>query len=799
MNQKIISYDVITQNITILNDKQKEELMHNVLEELESSIINYVSQKLSEQEMYLFNFPESNFLEYDQKLFFSTLQKLIENIKKSKNYSYVKYNSISFKDSDKGELELNYQEICGITNFIIAIFDNLPKKKNYTYIYDFAFNGVIPNMKLKLKEVSLSDLTRKAFNIKKLNICLSNKNYNFLKDKREKPVVDIKVVQLFSFFFKAFFKNALSLNIDLNIYEINQYFNNEINIYQINPQEIKKLGYFFKKIILGNVIIVKKLAKIETLTKISFKMHDSYQIELHFLLTRYFSKDINELNDSISENLPKSNTFSLNNSNQKITEVKLSPIYQNKFIFFQHILPKIGTEFYQFDIDFNSLDPLLFSYTNILLIRYACLADISITFFNFNDINYRKILINSYYYNFYSDSKKNPLTTKYSPEKTNAKYDNDYKIYFDQIDDISDNENKELLLLRDEAILNELFPYFNYNLNALLIIIENKIKDESNHLSSLYLNFRSRNVGYTNLNIYDNYNSAITCFLYNFLKILEENKNACNLTSLDLLLDDYTGEKEFIIKSLKNKFASLTKSKFFNLKEIKITHLCFDITNISLILPYENFPKEKLTELIIDNLSYNDLNNLVNSIKKDNNLFNKLISLDIGLSLMIEDFRKISLILLKDCISRNLSIFKFHIRSNISFEDIIDLLSSIKKNKNKKAIFFLKLSNSYISPTIGTYSFKKMIEEFKKQSKKELYKRNILTNIDCVDYKKISLSIKMLNDKDNNYFLKFIYCFNKKIKKKTKATSKNKNIFENIFYFMGKFRKNNKEIRIEFV
>ena len=188
--------------------------------------------------------------------------------------------------------------------------------------------------------------------------------------------------------------------------------------------------------------------------------------------------------------------------------------------------------------------------TMFLLIRYACLADISITFFNFNDINYRKILINSYYYNFYSNSKKNPVTTKYSPEKTNAKYDNDYKIYFDQIDDISDNENKELLLLRDEAILNELFPYFNYNLNALLIIIENKIKDESNHLSSLYLNFRSRNVGYTNLNIYDNYNSAITCFLYNFLKILEENKNACNLTSLDLLLDDYTGEKEFIIKSL---------------------------------------------------------------------------------------------------------------------------------------------------------------------------------------------------------------------------------------------------------
>ena len=790
MNKNQVLYDVNSQSIIILNDKKKEEFIQNVLEELESSIINYVSQKLSEQEMHLFNFPESNFLENDKKLFYLTIQKLIDDIKKNKNYQYVKGNPILFKDSDKGQLELNYQEICGVVNYIISIFDNLPKKKNYVYLYDFAFNGVIPNMKINLKEVSLSDLTRKAFNIKKLDICLSNKNYKNIKDIKKKSLIDIKVIQLFCIFFKAFFKNALSLKIDLNIYEINEYFNNQINIYQINPEKIQEIGNYFKKIILGNAIIVKKLAKIETLTKVSFKIYDSYQIELHYLLSKYFSKNINENNENTTN-------FSINNNSKNFRELKLSPVYQNKFIYFQHILPKIGTEFYQFDINFNSLDPLLFSYTNIILIRYACLADIYIKFFDFDNINFRKILINSYYYNSYRGAKKNPLATKYSPEKTNAKFDINYKIYFNQIDNISDNENKELLLLRDETILNELFPYFNYNLNTLLIIIENKIKDQSNQLSSLYLNFKSGNSGYTNLNIYDNYNSAIICFLYNFINILEKNKNICNLVSLDLLLDDYSGEKEFLIKSLQNKFA-LRKSNIFDLKEIRITHLYFDIPNISLILPFENFPKEKLTELIIDNLSYNDLNNIVNSLKNDKNLFNKLISFEIGLSLMIEDFRSKIFILLKDCISPNISIFKLNIRSNTSYEDIIDILTSIKKNKNKKAIFFLKLSNSNISPTVNTPYFKKMIEEFKKSCKKELIKRNIISDFICVDYKKISLSIKMLNNENTNYFLKFIYCFNKKKNNNNKDGDKNKKIFENIFYFMGKFRKKNKEIRIEF-
>ena len=601
---------------------------------------------------------------------------------------------------------------------------------------------------------------------------------------------------IFCLFFKGFFNNILQLSVDLNIYEINRYFNIEINPYKINEEQIIKFGNNYINIFLGNIIIMKKLTKLETLSRVSFQIYDSYQIELHYLMTKYFT-NIDEIKRKNS-----SRRKSKGNINPDENIIKFADEYQNNFIFFQHILPKIGTEFYDINIEFNSLDPLLFSYVNILLMRYACLANISLQLFDFNKVSYRKNLINSYYYNFYTDGKKNPLPTKYSPDKTNTKYDNDYKIYYNYINNINDNKNTELLLLRDEVLLNELFPYFNYNLNSLLIIIENKIKDESNPLNTLALNFCSSNIGYTNLNIYDNYNTAIICFIYNFLNILESNKNICKLSSLDLWLDDFNGEKEFIIRNIQNKNPLNKESKIFNLKELKLTHLSFNISNISLFIPFENFPMQNLTELLLQNLSYNDLDNLVNSLKKDKALFNKLISIELGLNLMVEDFRKKLEILLKECTLVSIRTFKLKIANNISYEDVINILIWIKENKNNKAIYFLKLSNNKISPSIGTTYFLQMTQDFKKTCKNIFHNNNIITDIVPTNNKNISLSIKLLDNNNINYYLKFIYCFNKIIYKnrgRMEDKEKNKKIFENIFYYMGKFRKSKKEIRIEII
>ena len=60
----------------------------------------------------------------------------------------------------------------------------------------------------------------------------------------------------------------------------------------------------------------------------------------------------------------------------------------------------------------------------------------------------------------------------------------------------------------------------------------------------------------------------------------------------------------------------------------------------------------------------------------------------------------------------------------------------------------------------------------------------------------------MLKNEDINYYLKIIYCFKKIYNKKGQKIDKNinnKNIFENIFYYIGKYRDRNKNITIEII
>ena len=380
-----------------------------------------------------------------------------------------------------------------------------------------------------------------------------------------------------------------------------------------------------------------------------------------------------------------------------------------------------------------------------------------------------------------------------------------HKIFYNYIDNINDNKNKNFLILKEEVLLNDIFPFFNYNINSLLVIIEKKINDQKNSVNSLYLDFRNVNDGNINLNLYNNYNTSIVCFLFNLLNILETNKAITNLRSLDLFLDDLTNEKEYIIKNIFRKIPLFKEGKVFNLKELKLTHLSLDFSNISLILPFSNFPMEKLTELILDNISYVDLENFVKTLKNNNNkkddekLFKKLIYLEIGLNYMIEDFRKNIEILLTECILNKLESFILKIPSYISFKDIVDIITWVKKGHNKKASILLKLSNSELSPNINDSEFLKGVEKFKKDYNKELQKRNIISDINCKDYNFIDVGYKTLDEKDMNYFLKFIYSFNKSLEKNGKKVENNRKIFENIFYYMGKFKKDNRIIKIEII
>ena len=59
-----------------------------------------------------------------------------------------------------------------------------------------------------------------------------------------------------------------------------------------------------------------------------------------------------------------------------------------------------------------------------------------------------------------------------------------------------------------------------------------------------------------------------------------------------------------------------------------------------MFLPFEHFPSSSLTELIISNLTYNDLNNLVNALNNNKDLFPVLIKLDLSFGIMVEDYNR---------------------------------------------------------------------------------------------------------------------------------------------------------------
>ena len=319
MESKMIVYDLKSQNIISLTNEQKRNYFSIVLNQLQKTVANYFNQNLSDQETFLFNFPESNKLSKDKNLFYSTIKKLIEEIKNSKYYEYTESQQAKL-EIEKGRLKLNYEEICGLVNFIILIINHIKKKKE-EQIYKFSFSSELPDVKnIEIKKIKLPKLVEKTNFVKILDVCLS--------DTEKKEKIDIKVIQLFCFFYKAFFPNLLTISIDLNVYEINKYFDLEVNPYKIKEEKILLYGKNFEQIFLGNLIIMKKLTNI---VNMSIKMYDSYQLELHHLMTNHFqnkSKDGIEIKNAI----PNSNYTPTPNPNIKTENIFL--IFKMNYYFY---------------------------------------------------------------------------------------------------------------------------------------------------------------------------------------------------------------------------------------------------------------------------------------------------------------------------------------------------------------------------------------------------------------------------------------------------------------------------------
>ena len=137
------------------------------------------------------------------------------------------------------------------------------------------------------------------------------------------------------------------------------------------------------------------------------------------------------------------------------------------------------------------------------------------------------------------------------------------------------------------------------------------------------------------------------------------------------ILDD---KKEYIIQYI---FENFRNNLPFDFKKINLTIFKLDIPNITLILPFENFPCNILNQLTLRNLSFNDLENIATTLVKNKPIFKKLSTLEISIGFMLEDFKKYIRILLTESISKKLINFNLTIPCYLSYMDIVDMLTWI--------------------------------------------------------------------------------------------------------------------------
>jgi hypothetical protein len=258
IDSNFISYDFKTRSLSQLSKEKQSFYINCIKNHLSYSIKDYNLNYLSEQDTTLFAFSEESFTPENKSFLVLTLLNMMEIISDNDNYSYVKKQKIILNNMDKGIYNISYKEICAIVNYIISILKSVPKKKREKIFYQIYFEGEIPDINLEIYGVKLQKVKVSFDSVKEINICISNKLSNFI-EVNNRSGINLFVVKLFLMFFKAFFKNVLFLNLDLNVYEINNYFNKESNPYNINGNMINKIFKSCEKIFMSNLIILKDL------------------------------------------------------------------------------------------------------------------------------------------------------------------------------------------------------------------------------------------------------------------------------------------------------------------------------------------------------------------------------------------------------------------------------------------------------------------------------------------------------------------------------------------------------------
>ena len=795
MNDNFLKYSDIKGKIDNVEKNKIKQNFFNIVSDLRMNLLYYKS-KLENK---IIKDPKSETL-------FKEIKNLIINIKKNFKEENPEFGIVLFEDNQRTILILNYSNLVTITDILINVIEKIKAP------FDFEnFNFKKYNLNFKIKNYVARDLIDNFSEIKTLKI-----RFNDISNNKK---INLDVITLFSYFFNILFPSFINLDIDFNIDDINKQYNN-MNPYNINQQNIISKSEIYEKIILSNLILIKTAYSFMNVNSLSIKLFDSYQIESHYILSKiylnnedeiYRNKSKTEISDlrtmtsssefqrynSFSSNKNKGNINPFSSANDKI--IFYHSDLNNKLMKFEFFINNLMKSYYEMNIEINSFDPLLFNYCNLSLIKDENLCNLKLNLFPNKKICLRKILMNCEKYNLYSKNKitinsqlMNNNNESQNKGKTNESliqssnneiidinlYNNKKMFYYNFISPNNNDYNK-LLIIKNEEVLNELFYNFNINLFDLNTILDHKMNDFIKLSIDLTYNIYLEN----NIENFDNYNSSITCFIFNLFLSIQN--SGINLNSLEIIFNDDNLNKKNLIECLKKKQLYCFENGF-NFSNLKISEIIFDFNNVCSYIKFENFPPD-LSTLELKKLSINDFVLFLNYYKTKNNVFQKLeyilFEFDYDINFKIELIEEFILYFKNEL--KNISLT---IPINMNFELLIKLIKNYKKNKSN-TLLKLKVIFNEISSNSSIVINKEMFEN-------NLIKNNkIIKKITYINNNNLVLNIPYYKNDYKERLYTIIYCF-EKINKIKNINNKMENIYKKIFFKIAKINEKNMEIEI---
>ena len=669
----------------------------------------------------------------------------------------------SEKDKSKSQSKRNMKNINEDAELIRIIYNILPKPEENQFKCNIILNEEEPNslridyyclssigtiimyiLKFIIKENSFPQFLNEVLDnnfmrifdiqfwgkslIQFKNIFNEIESLNFCLSGAHDDEIKLSYSILFSYFYKVLFPKVKNITINLNQTRINNIYNVDKNPYKIKEVDVIGFCKKFENFFLSNLIITNLIVNTENLTALRILMSESFINEINYIFDKEFEKS--QFRELISK--------------------KNSLLYFKKLMMIKS-LSKLS-------LTINSLDVFLFKDAINLIGLHQGLEKLELELFSEPKyFNIRKIFLNYLSSQEFHEIDPNVI----------EKYQIIMYPYIDNLDD-----NIMFPLIEEEKIPDLLFPEFRKNINKLKLILSEK--EFVKNFRYFYLDISP----YEELTKYDKYNIEILLFIFVLLSALEQS-TLMKTIQLKCVNINYT-----TVLQIRKKINKLIDGKLTilrNFQELEMLNL--NMPGISLFLDFNNLPVSNLKKLNIDISTLKDMQSFNEGLKNQKNELLKLTEIKIILSFnndekIFEEFLKIY-----DNIPINIESFKIIIENTIGKNELLKIIKGTHKNINintDKNIYF------------SLYCYSKELEAYLNVEKinnlKEFFKSNNAYFVNKCKFnpeQSRRLNFSLIKWRKIDFMKTIILSFNKHLCR-SEENKNNKNIFSNIFDFIGK-------------